>query len=140
MQREKIDEIKSWLTKAKQDIRAAKVDLAAEPPLLEDAVFHCQQSVEKAMKGFLTSHDIVFRKTHDLDELACACAKVDSALKTKLDPAKDLTTYAWEFRYPGESEEISLDEVNKALQTAKEVYGLILERMPSEVKNTITLR
>ena len=29
------------------------------------------------MKGFLTAHDRIFRKTHDLDELASACEAVD---------------------------------------------------------------
>lgn len=36
------------------------------------------------MKGFLTAHDRVFRKTHDLDELASACEAVDSTLNPLL--------------------------------------------------------
>lgn len=38
----------AWLRKAAQDLRAAEVDLAAGPPLLEDAAFHAQQAAEKA--------------------------------------------------------------------------------------------
>ena len=30
------------------DARAAAIDFAAEPPLLENVLFHCQQTVEKA--------------------------------------------------------------------------------------------
>jgi hypothetical protein len=39
----------SWLRKASNDLRYAGIDLAAEPPASEDAVFHCQQAVEKAL-------------------------------------------------------------------------------------------
>ena len=37
--------------------------------MLDDALFHCQQAVEKALKGLLTWHDVPFRKTHSLEEL-----------------------------------------------------------------------
>ncbi len=59
---EKRKEIQAWLTKAAKDLRGAEVDLAANPPLVEDALFHCQQAAEKAMKGFLTAHDTIFSK------------------------------------------------------------------------------
>lgn len=73
MQPEQLAEVKSWLKKAADDLRGADLDLAATPPFLEDALFHCQQAAEKSMKGFLAAHDRIFRKTHDLDELAMAC-------------------------------------------------------------------
>jgi HEPN domain-containing protein len=44
----------AWLRKAEGDLRAAAVDLGADPPLVDDALFHCQQAVEKALKGLLT--------------------------------------------------------------------------------------
>ncbi len=73
MQPEKLAEVRSWLKKAANDLRGADIDLAASPPFIEDMLFHCQQAAEKSMQGFLTAHDRVFRKTHDLDELASAC-------------------------------------------------------------------
>jgi len=72
-----IAETKAWLRKAAYDLRVASHSLTASPPLLDDVVFHCQQAAEKTMKGFLTAHDRIFRKTHDLDELASACEAVD---------------------------------------------------------------
>jgi HEPN domain-containing protein len=53
MQPEKIAEVQAWLKKAADDLRGADLDLAAIPPFIEDALFHCQQAAEKAMKGFL---------------------------------------------------------------------------------------
>ena len=46
-------EVSTWLVKATEDLRAAQVDLKAEPPLLNDSLFHCQQACEKALKALL---------------------------------------------------------------------------------------
>ena len=54
---ERIREVRSWLEKANDDIRAAGVDLAADPPLTGDAAFHAQQAIEKSLKGFLSWHE-----------------------------------------------------------------------------------
>lgn len=56
--------------------------------LLEDVLFHCQQAVEKTLKGFLAWHDVPFRKTHSLEELGAACERLDPTLKTALLPAE----------------------------------------------------
>jgi HEPN domain-containing protein len=132
MQPEKLAEVRSWLKKAVSDLRGADIDLAASPPFIEDMLFHCQQAAEKAMKGFLTAHDRIFRKTHDLDELATACEAVDPTLKEVLNPARDLTVFAWEFRYPGEAEAPSLEEARQFRAVAGEVYQSILARLPQE--------
>jgi HEPN domain-containing protein len=50
---ERIAEAREWLVKAALDLRGAQIDLEAMPPLLEDALFHCQQAVEKSLKAFL---------------------------------------------------------------------------------------
>jgi HEPN domain-containing protein len=65
---ELVGETRSWLTKGASDLEAATHDLRADPPLLEDILFHAQQAVEKTLKSFLTWHSIVFRKTHNLVE------------------------------------------------------------------------
>jgi HEPN domain-containing protein len=133
MQPEKLAEVWSWLKKAASDLRGADIDLAASPPFIEDMLFHCKQAAEKSMKGFLTAHDRVFRKTHDLDELASACEAVNPTLKESLNPARDLTVFAWEFRYPGEAEAPSLKEARQFRAVAGEVYQAILARLPQEV-------
>jgi HEPN domain-containing protein len=67
----------SWLRKASNDLRYAGIDLAANPPAPEDAVFHCQQAVEKALKAFLVWHDVPFVKTHDLGKLGNQAVQLD---------------------------------------------------------------
>ena len=56
-----LGDTKAWLSKASNDLRAAAVGLKAEPPLLEDVLFHCQQAVEKSFKALLAFHDRLFR-------------------------------------------------------------------------------
>jgi HEPN domain-containing protein len=129
MVNEKRQEVQAWLRKADNDLRSAQVDLAANPPLIEDALFHCQQAAEKAMKAFLTAHDNTFGKTHDLDELAIACEKIDASLKEALDPARDLTVFAWEFRYPGSDEAPPEAEAHDSLLLAQATVDAIRERL-----------
>ena len=132
MQPEKLAEVRSWLKKAASDLRGADIDLAASPPFIEDMLFHCQQAAEKTLKGFLTAHDRIFRKTHDLDELAAGCEAVEPTLKEVLNPARDLTVFAWEFRCPGEAEFPSLEEARQFRAMAGEVYQSILARLPQK--------
>jgi HEPN domain-containing protein len=46
----RVADTKAWLTRAATDLRAAAIDLAADPPVLDDLVFHCQQAVEKTIE------------------------------------------------------------------------------------------
>lgn len=125
---------RAWIEKALQDLRAAEVDLGADPPLTGDAVFHCQQVAEKVLKGFLAWHDVAFRKTHNLEEIGFQCEEIDMTLKPLMDEVVPLTEYAWKFRYPGEGEDPSAEEANGALTLARKVYQTIVERLPKEVK------
>jgi HEPN domain-containing protein len=119
------EEAAAWLARARQDLRAAEVDLQVEPPLLGDAAFHSQQAVEKVLKALLAVHGRPFRKTHDLGELALACLEYEPALEPVLRRSAALTEYAWRFRYPGEVFEPELDEVDEALGIARRVVDEI---------------
>jgi HEPN domain-containing protein len=130
----RVAEARGWLLKAAQDLRAADHDRTAKPPLLEDVVFHAQQAVEKALKGFLAWHDRPFRKTHDLVELGQACVETDGTLADLLEQAAPLTEYAWKFRYPGEPEEPTIDESDAAVALARSVCEAIVARVPDEVR------
>ncbi|HNA27031.1 MAG TPA: HEPN domain-containing protein [Nitrospira sp.] len=134
MQPETAVEARAWFQKARNDLRGADIDLAAAPPLVEDALFHCQQAAEKAMKGYLTAHERVFRKTHDLDELARACEAIDPTLKAVLLEARDLTVFAWEFRYPGDSQVPSEGEAVQTLALARQVVSVLLDRLPPTIR------
>jgi len=130
----KIEETTAWFAKAHGDLRAARVDLDADPPLTEDALFHCQQAVEKALKGFLTWHDQPFRKTHSLVELGMQCADLEPSVEALLREAAKLSEYATKYRYPGEATGAVVEEAAEALNLAREVVEQVLARLPAQVR------
>jgi len=123
---------RNWLIKATADLRGAEIDLAADPPLLEDVLFHSQQAAEKSLKAFLTFHNRPFRKTHSLEEIGEACLAIDETLKSVIDQAVPLSEYAWAFRYPGEPEIPCVQEVEDTFAVARLVFQSILNRLPKE--------
>ena len=125
-----IEETKSWLKKAKLDLKTAEHSLTSDQPLTEIALFHCQQSVEKSLKAFLTFHQTVFRKTHLIEEIGQQCIKIDSSLSGVISKAVPLTEYVSKYRYPGEIEEPELQEAQDAIQITKEVYNVIFSKIP----------
>ncbi len=122
----RLADTRAWLRKAEGDLRAAAVDLAADPPLVEDALFHCQQAVEKALKGILTWHDVPFRKTHSLEELGRQVVTLHSELQTLADRVSLLSEYAWKFRYPGEVDSPARAEAENALALAREAHATVV--------------
>ena len=122
--------VQGWLSKAANDLRGAHIDLDADPPLIEDALFHCQQAAGKSLKAFLTGHDTPFKKTHDLDELGRACLAMDASLSESLLSVATLTVFAWEFRYPGDAQVPSMHEVREYLAIANRLYQATLSRLP----------
>ncbi len=102
--------VEQWLTKANRDLRFAKAALTLDEKFYDEIVFHCQQSVEKSIKGFLAKNKQPFSKTHDIGELLTSVAKVDLELTSLLSGAKILTKYAVAIRYPDiEENEVVID-------------------------------
>ena len=132
---ERVADARAWLTKARLDLRSARVDLGAEPPIVSDALFHCQQAVEKALKAFLAWHDVVFRKTHDLGELGRQCVAINPTLEPDLRIAAGLTEYAWRFRYPGDMVEPEQQAAEAAVRVAESVVTLIAAQLGDDVGN-----
>jgi HEPN domain-containing protein len=111
-------EVKGWLKRAASDLRVAELVRGAAPPLLDAALFHCQQVAEKALKAFLVLHGRTFRKTHSIEEIGEAVIRVDETLRAVVDGAVPLTEYAWRFRYPGEQDDPTVGETEEALRAA----------------------
>jgi HEPN domain-containing protein len=127
-----VSDTRLWFVKEANDLRAAEIDLGAEPLLIEDALFHCQQAAEKALKAFLTFHNVTFRKTHNLEEIGEVCLTIDQSLKDMVVEAVPLTEYAWAFRYPGNILTVDSTEVQTALKISRKLFCMILDRLPSE--------
>jgi HEPN domain-containing protein len=59
----------SWLLKASHDLAAARLLAQGGRPILDVAIYHCQQAAEKAVKAFLVFNDEFPDRTHDVDVL-----------------------------------------------------------------------
>jgi HEPN domain-containing protein len=104
--------VEQWLSKANDDLRFAKAALQLEEKFYAQIVFHCQQSVEKALKGFLSYNKIPFPKTHDIRELLNHIGKTDGELVHLLDKTEILSKFAVSIRYPAShGEEVIITKV-----------------------------
>jgi HEPN domain-containing protein len=124
---------REWLERAREDLETAAFSLTADPPFARSALFHCQQAVEKAMKAFLTWHDLPFRKTHNLIELGDACAAVDPSLAPPVGEVAVLAKYATRFRYPGAPYHPTAEEANEGLRLARSFMASMLSGLPPEI-------
>lgn len=125
----KIHEVRQWFVKAEHDLRSAKQLYAAEPPLLDTTVYHCQQTAEKSLKAYLTFSDIPFQKVHALSVLVEQCMEVDKSFTELLDIADLLTPYATAFRYPGDVLEPEIKDAQEALASAAVVLDFVRVRL-----------
>jgi HEPN domain-containing protein len=123
------EETRAWLDRARRDLRAARLLTAGDANA--EALFHCQQAVEKALKAFLTFHERTFRKTHDLGDLTPECLAIDDSLQSAVSQAEGLTQYAWRFRYPGMPYEPDPTKAQDGLQKAEAVVLEVERRLPA---------
>jgi HEPN domain-containing protein len=125
------DLVRGWFAKAASDLRNAEIILASEPgDLPTDTVcFHCQQAVEKYLKGFLASKNREFPLTHNLSALVEEAAVADGVFSGVRAKAESLTPYAVSIRYPDDFQMPALQEAREAFAIAQEIRALVLGRV-----------
>jgi len=93
-----------WVSKAEGDcVTALREFRARRAPNYDAACFHAQQCIEKYLKALLQLHEISFSKTHHLPLLLDQCLPFAPTWEWMLPELTDLSRYAVQFRYPGES-------------------------------------
>jgi HEPN domain-containing protein len=129
-------EARAWMVKAWRDLEIARRAVDGEPPLYDMAVYHCQQSAEKAIKAFLVYREKPFEKTHDLEVLVDLACEVDSTFSRLTDGADALTPYATRFRYPNATFAVEPQpvEYTEAAQHAQAIYDFVLNLLPQEAR------
>lgn len=110
------DLAREWYRFAMMDLISAKHLCSLNPKPLEIICYHCQQSAEKLLKGFLVSNNIETPKTHDLVQLRDMCAEVNGNFEELYDVCAFLTRYGVQPRYPNEIEVLE-EDAERALQS-----------------------
>ena len=126
------DECRQWLAKAVTDLGAARKLAHGDDDYLAEALFHCQQAAEKAIKALLTWHEVRFRKTHSLEELAGQARGLDGAPTGSIEAAVELTRYVALYRYPPMESPPTREEFDTACLLASDCIHSIIDRLPAE--------
>jgi HEPN domain-containing protein len=128
---DKETELAQWIFRANDDLKSAEYLSTMHYPRPEGIIcFHCQQSAEKYLKGFLLQNDVEFPKIHDLKILLKFCEAVDAQFSTILPKCNALNRYSVSPRYPDELE-ITAEDANNAIQYAKEIRDFLKKKISS---------
>ncbi|NOZ61666.1 MAG: HEPN domain-containing protein [Calditrichaeota bacterium] len=126
---------KEWFDIAAVDLSSAKYLQNMHPVPIEIICYHCQQSSEKYLKGFLAlkGHEII--KTHDLILLNNLCCKHDADFERIEEECLRLTDYGVNIRYPYLMD-LNMDDMKLAIKDANKIQNFILEKVSSKKDNT----
>lgn len=128
--------VQNWLIKAHHDLLAAK-KLSDSEVYADIAIYHCQQSAEKAVKGFLILHNQEFPRTHDIRLLLQLAIRIDQNFDNYQETSEILTPYATEFRYPSDVMQPTSEELEDALIKAEELFDFVVSVLPDEIKTSL---
>ena len=124
---------RKWVMKARRDLLSAKKLARGKDSYLDTTIYHCQQTAEKVIKGWLVYHDLSFEKTHDLRLLVTMASEVEPKFTSWFEVAEQVSPYATAYRYPGEILEPTEEEYLQAYKAASEFYQFICSLLPAEV-------
>jgi HEPN domain-containing protein len=126
----KADLVRQWFDIASEDLRSAAFLFDnMNPKPVEIICYHCQQAVEKVMKGYLIDQDTEPPYIHDLEKLLHLCTEYDPSFDTLSEPCRKLTNYASAARYPSLIDIVETDAV-LALKEADRIYAFCADLIP----------
>ncbi|MDR3171747.1 MAG: HEPN domain-containing protein, partial [Treponema sp.] len=120
-----------WLEFAEMDVNSAEYLMNMRPRPDEIICYHCQQSAEKSLKGFLVINDITPPKIHNLLDLCGLCVAYNAEIKNLLFQLEYLNQFSVTPRYPRELTLTDQDAQN-AIDYAKIVFEFIKTRFSKQ--------
>jgi HEPN domain-containing protein len=120
---------KSWLVKAKNDLKSSKKLIKGKDAVLDTAIYHTQQCAEKALKGYLTFKEQPLEKTHDVEYLIELCTDCDIEFDSLIEDAEKLNPYSTLYRYPGIILEPEEEDVHEAIKIAEKILKFVEKKI-----------
>lgn len=123
----------NWFEFAKQDLKIS--EMALNKKFYNQTCFHCQQAVEKFLKGYLIAKNKEVPKIHFLDELLSLCVQTDKDFEKLRAHCSKLDDYYIPMRYPDALPGIlpeglpNKKDALEAISFAKEVMQFIIKRI-----------
>jgi len=122
---ESFDLAGAWMVKARSDLETAQLLIRGGEKHLDTGCYHCQQAAEKALKGWLTASELLFPKTHILEQILALCVPSNAAFARFDGHCEELTPFAQEFRYPGDIADPTPEQAERALVLAEEICRFV---------------
>ena len=120
--------IGEWIYKALSDLRSAKILVDSSEESYDQVCFLAQQAIEKLLKAYLIKNNLGTSKTHDLLKLITDCSKINNSfLQWNNITLSRITSYAVDFRYPGET--ATKEEANEAHELADKLCKFIINEL-----------
>ncbi len=118
-----------WLNAAYDDLRAAKL-LSHDDTLNNATAFHCQQCVEKCLKGFILCRSGNAVDGHNLTWLCRRAVSLDDRFTQWMDESAMLNHYYIETRYPTDiPTEISDDQIPRMIWMADDIFTYVAREL-----------
>ena len=121
--------VQQWIEKADKDLAVAEhTAKTLWPTPYEIVCFHCQQFVEKYLKGFLVSKGYEPPYIHDLVKLTSLCEAENQKFEQIKLKCAILTEYGVQPRYPS-GMQMNKEDMDRALHFAKEIKVFMQEEI-----------
>jgi len=118
------DVAKEWFKVAETDLASAEFLQGMRPIPIEVICYHCQQTAEKHLKGFLALKGEAIEKIHDLVRLNKMCRKYAEDFETIEEDCLMLTDYAVNVRYPFPMD-VNEADMHLALKSARKIRDFV---------------
>lgn len=119
----------AWITKASNDLKSAKKLADGIEPIYDTAIYHTQQTAEKALKSYLSFIKQPIQKIHNLRLLLELCVDSDQSFRDIFDDAEILSPYDTAFRYPDIILEPDREDVLDAIQRAERIFNFVNQKI-----------
>lgn len=118
-----------WLYHANQDYLAAKI-LIKDVRCFNATAFHCQQCIEKALKGYLLFKNRKLFDGHNLTWLCKQAVLMDQTFRKWIEPSVNLNKFYIETRYPADIPiDIDTDTINTIMDNTTQMLEFITEQI-----------
>jgi len=119
----KTDVVKNFLIKAEHDLGSAELIYEKKPEYTDTITFHCQQTIEKSLKAYLTYHNVKIKSNHDLIYLIGKCSELEQEFKSfSQDIYADVNDIGMSVRYDDIKNDPKVEEVFRYLEFTREVF------------------
>ncbi len=117
------DYIRRWIELAKDELKMAEDLMSVEFPVYKGVCLHCQQAVEKIMKGYVLTLGLEIVKTHDISKIGSQIFGQDESCENIIQRVVHFTDYSIRGRYPDDFEDIEDSEARQVLLLSHEVVA-----------------